>query len=99
MPVRPSGLRFMHFAMGGLAVAALVPLGLLFLLVRFDPRVRSPGQIERQGNFPVLTVVPAYRTKRDRRHEFGRMALSASILGAVVLAYGLTYLFKQMQHA
>ena len=99
MPVRPSGLRFMHFAMGGLAVAALVPLGLLFLLVRFDPRVRSPGQIERQGNYPVLTVVPAYRTKRDRRREFARMALSASILSAVVLAYGLVYLFKQMQHA
>ena len=99
MPVRPSGLRFMHFAMGGLAAAVLVPLGLLFLLVRFDPRVRSPGQIERQGNFPVLTVVPAYRTRRDRRREFGRMALSASIVGAVVLAYGLTYLFKQMQLA
>lgn len=99
MPVRPSGLRFMHFAMGGMAAAVLVPLGLLFLLVRFDPRVRSPGQIERQGNVPVLTVVPAYRTKRDRRREYGRMALSASIFVAVVLAYGLTYLFKQMQLA
>ncbi|GAA4785056.1 XrtA system polysaccharide chain length determinant [Lysobacter hankyongensis] len=96
MPLRPSGLRFMHFALGGLAAAVAVPLGLLFLLVRFDPRVRAPGQIERQGNYPVLTVVPGYRTPRDRRREFARMSLSASILGSVIVAYGLVYLFKQI---
>lgn len=96
MPVRPSGLRFMHFAAGGLAVAAAIPLGLLFLLARFDPRVRSPRQIERQGNYPLLTTVPGYRTPRDRRREFLRMTLSASILGAVVVAYGLVYVLKQM---
>lgn len=96
MPVRPSGLRFMHFAMGGLAVAAVVPLGLLFLLVRFDPRVRSPRQLERQSHYAVLTVVPRYRTPRDRRREFMRMAASASILCAVVVAYGLVYSYKQM---
>lgn len=96
MPVRPSGLRFMHFAMGGLAAAAAVPLGLLFLLVRFDPRVRSPHQLDRQSQYALLTVVPRYRTPRDRRREFMRIAASASILCAVVIAYGLVYGYKQM---
>jgi polysaccharide chain length determinant protein (PEP-CTERM system associated) len=96
MPVRPTGLRFMHFALGGLAMAAAVPLGLLFLLARFDPRVRSPQQLERHGHYALLTVVPRYRTPRDRRRELMRMAMSASILSAVVLAYGLVYGYKQM---
>lgn len=97
MPVRPTGLRFMHFALGGLAAAVVAPLGLLFLLVRFDPRVRSPRQLERQGHYALLTVVPRYRTRRDSRREFMRMAISASILFAVVLAYGLVYGYKQMK--
>jgi polysaccharide chain length determinant protein (PEP-CTERM system associated) len=96
MPVRPSGLSLTHVAAGGLLAAIAVPLGLLFLLVRFDPRVRAPGQIERQGNYPVLSVVPGNRTPRDRRREFARMMLSASLAGAVVIAYGLVYVFKQM---
>jgi hypothetical protein len=96
MPVRPTGLRFMHFALGGIAAAVAVPLGLLFLLVRFDPRVRSPRQLERQGHYALLTIVPRYRTPRDRRREFMRIAISASIVVAVVLAYGLVYGYKQM---
>jgi polysaccharide chain length determinant protein (PEP-CTERM system associated) len=97
MPVRPTGLRFMHFALGGLAAAVAVPLGLLFLLARFDPRVRSPNQLERQGHYALLTVVPRYRTPRDRRRELMRMAVSASIVCAVVIAYGLVYGYKQMR--
>lgn len=97
MPVRPTGLRFMHFALGGLTMAVAVPLGLLFLLARYDPRVRSPRQLERPGRYALLTVVPAYRTPRDRRRELLRMALSMSIVCAVLLSYGLTYVFKHMQ--
>jgi uncharacterized protein involved in exopolysaccharide biosynthesis len=96
MPLRPSGLRFMHFALGGLLAAMAVPLGLLFLLVRFDPRVRSPRQLESRGTYALLSVVPAYRTPRDRRREVGRMMLSGSIVGAVFLAYALTYVLKQV---
>lgn len=96
MPVRPSGLRFLHFALGGLVAAVAIPLGLLFLLVRFDPRVRSPRQLEGQGNYTLLTVVPRYRTPRDRRREFMRLAVSASLLCAVMLAYGLVYGYRQM---
>jgi len=95
MPVRPSGLRPLHIALGGLGAAIAVPLGLLFLLVKFDPRVRAPGQIERQGNYPVLTVVPPNRTRRDRRREFARTALAASLVMAVFIAYGLAYFIRQ----
>ena len=96
VPSRPSGLRFLHFALGGMLLAIVLPIGLLFLLVKFDPRVRSPRQIERQGGYPLLTVVPAYRTPRDRRRELARMTVTGVVIGAVFLAYGLVYLFKQL---
>ncbi len=96
MPLRPSGLRLTHFAAGGLLFAIAVPFALLFVRVRFDPRIRSVRQIERrQPSYAVLTVVPQYLTSRDRRRELGRTALSASLLVLVVLAFGFAYGYRQ----
>jgi len=97
VPLRPSGLRLMHLALGGLALAALVPLGLLYLMVTYDPRVRSVRQLERRhGAYPILTAIPQYRTGRDRRRELGRMAVTASIFFTVLAAYGLAYGYRQI---
>lgn len=97
MPLRPSGLRLTHFAAGGLLFAIAVPFALLFVRVRFDPRIRSVRQLERrQPSYAVLTVVPRYLTARDRRHELGRTALSASIFVLVVLAFGFAYGYRQL---
>ncbi len=97
MPLRPSGLRLAHFAAGGLLFAVAVPFALLFVRVRFDPRIRSVRQLERrQPSYAVLTVVPRYLTARDRRHELGRTALSASIFALVVLAFGFAYGYRQL---
>src|SRR3546814_10817181 len=39
IPLRPTGLRFMHIAVAGRLLAVAVPIGLLWLLVRLVPRV------------------------------------------------------------
>lgn len=96
MPVRPSGLRFLHIAIAGLAVAIAVPIALLFALVRLDPRVRSTHQIERSTPYPILAVVPPYRTTRENRLQGARTAASATILTLVMLGYVLAYAYKQM---
>ena len=96
MPLRPTGLRFMHFAIGGLLMAVGIPLGLLFLRARFDPRVRSAQQLQRVTERPLLTVVPTYHSPRDRRQELSRNAMSFGILALVVLAYGLAFGLKQL---
>lgn len=97
MPLRPSGLRLAHLALAGLALAAALPLALLFALVRFDSKLRSARQLERRPSaVPVLTTVPPYRTTRDRRREFGRTALTASIFVMVMLAYGFAYGYRQL---
>ena len=96
MPLRPTGLRFMHFAIGGLLMAVGIPLGLLFLRARFDPRIRSAQQLQRITERPLLTVVPTYHSPRDRRQELSRNAMSFGILALVVLAYGLAFGLKQL---
>jgi polysaccharide chain length determinant protein (PEP-CTERM system associated) len=88
MPLVPSGLRFMHFGLAGLALALAVPLGLLFMVARFDPRVRSVAQLERATGFPVLATVPFYPTPRDRR----RSHVQNMMLGMIVLGVGMVYL-------
>lgn len=87
-PARPSGLRFVHIAAGGLMAAVAMPLGLVVLLVRIDPRIRSPQALERAANVPLLTSMPRYWTDTDRRRWWSsiRLALLALLLTLVAFA-------------
>ncbi len=87
LPIRPSGLRLLHFAIAGLALGLLVPLALLFGYARLDPRARSAAQIEQFAGVPVLASVPPYPTPADRR----RNALHSSVLLVIVVGVLLTY--------
>jgi hypothetical protein len=98
MPLRPTGLRLMHVAAAGLAAAVVVPLGLLFVAARFDPRIRSASQLERLG-VPVLATVPAYATPRDRNAQRLRMLLAVLIVAGVLGAYLMVYWLRQVQSA
>ncbi len=88
MPLNPSGLRFMHFAIAGGLLALTIPFGLLFGIARIDPRVRSAAQLEALTGLTVLATIPFYPTPHDRRQERVRN----SMLVAIVLGVGLLYL-------
>ena len=94
IPVQASGVRLMHVAAGGLSLAVFAPMGLLFAFVKLDPRVRSARQFEGRTNLPLLTVVPAYTTRRDRQLYAGRLMLGTGLCAAVLAVYGAVYLFK-----
>jgi polysaccharide chain length determinant protein (PEP-CTERM system associated) len=79
-PARPSGLRFLHIASGGLTAAVVMPLGLILLLVRLDPRVRSPQALERAADLPLLAAMPRYWTNTDRRQWWIRVRLAVLAL-------------------
>lgn len=87
-PARPSGLRFLHIAAGGLTAAFAMPLGLILLLVRLDPRVRSPQSLERAADLPLLVAMPRYWTDTDRRRWWIRVRLSILALVLTLLAFG-----------
>lgn len=96
MPLRPTGLRLVHFALAGLLLAIALPLGLLFAVVRLDPRIRSPHQLQRHVAHPLLTVVPTYLRAQDKRRRFIRTASSLAIVAGVFVVYALTYVFRAL---
>ncbi|MGY3038778.1 polysaccharide chain length determinant protein (PEP-CTERM system associated) [Rhodanobacter sp. TND4EL1] len=94
MPLTPSGLRFMHFGLGGIALALAVPFGLLFALVRFDPRVRSVGQLERATGMTVLASIPFYPSPQDRHRSHLNNLLLVMIVAGVAAIYLVLFLLK-----
>src|SRR3546814_6285492 len=84
----------MHIAVAGLLLAVAVPIGLLWLLVRFDPRVRSPQLVESKSRYPLLATIPAYPSPRERRKQYFDIGIGSVLVAAVVLLYLLTYVQK-----
>ncbi|HEY0179423.1 MAG TPA: XrtA system polysaccharide chain length determinant [Dokdonella sp.] len=91
MPVRPSGLRLMHFALAGFGLGVALPLGLLLGYTRFDPRARSAAQIERVAGVPVLATIPVFETPANRRRNLIHGAILLAIIAGVVVAYVAMY--------
>jgi polysaccharide chain length determinant protein (PEP-CTERM system associated) len=94
LPLRPSGLRLMHVAGAGLMAAIFIPLVLLLGMIKLDPRVRTPLQIEHQANLPVLGTVPAFVSNRRRAQSRRQFALASLLFLVVPVIYGLVLAMK-----
>jgi polysaccharide chain length determinant protein (PEP-CTERM system associated) len=94
LPLRPSGLRFMHFSLAGVGAGVFLPAMLLFGLVRFDPRIRAASQIERLTGIPVLASVPLYTTRQDRWRSRRTTVLLILLVIGVMAAYAAIGLMK-----
>lgn len=81
VPVRPSGLRFFHFAVISLALGIGVPLGLIGVGIQLDPRVRFKSTISEKLSLPVLAVIPHLSTPREARWK----ALDGWLLSLLLL--------------
>ena len=57
-PREPTGLRFIHFVIGGLVLGMALPLGLLLAKLQLDPRIRLGAMITDKRKVPLLAVVP-----------------------------------------
>lgn len=90
---QPSGPRLVHFAVGGIFLGAILPLGLLFGVLAIDPRVRTANSIRGELGLPLLEVVPHMDTPREagaRRRGLVLSALAivltvAAVIGVLVL--------------
>lgn len=94
LPVQPSGMRLLHFAAAGLVLAVLTPLLLLAMIVRHDPRVRSPLQIEQDAGLPVLGVIPLHITREKEALKHRRTRLAAAVFLSVPIVFGLIFILK-----
>jgi polysaccharide chain length determinant protein (PEP-CTERM system associated) len=98
LPLMPVGLRLMHFAAAGMLLGVCIPLGLLFLTARFDPRTRSADTLARATGLPVFASVPHYRGPRDDALDRKRNLQWIGIVVIVMIAYVGLYLIRKMTH-
>jgi polysaccharide chain length determinant protein (PEP-CTERM system associated) len=86
MPAAPSGPAMMQFAIGGLLLGVLMPLGLLYALNQMDTRVRSDSVISDKLKLPVAGVVPHLSTPKET------LAISRSLQWVGVLVGSVVFI-------
>lgn len=84
MPVAPSGPGLFQFALGGLIVGLLAPLGMLYTLNQMDTRVRSDGVIADKLKLPVAGVVPHLSTPKEAMAVNRSLQWVGVLVGSVV---------------
>lgn len=89
IPLIPTGIRFLHFAAAGIILGLGVPIGLIYVMLQVDPRVRFSGVITNELNIPVLaelTRLPSYA--EEHRAKLNLLLLSAGTIMVLVI-YGI----------
>jgi polysaccharide chain length determinant protein (PEP-CTERM system associated) len=94
MPAAASSLRLMHLSLIGLFCAVMVPFAFLFLIVKFDRRVRTPQQIERLARVPLLVSIGYAPAQRDRSRRRARGLAVALMVAGVFAVYIAAFLIK-----
>jgi len=97
LPAYPSGLRFMHFALGGILLGIAVPIGLLVARLNLDPRIRFASAIPERHRVPVIAVVPHMWTPRELKLLRAEMAMLMLIVGSTIAASGTIVVLRSMK--
>jgi polysaccharide chain length determinant protein (PEP-CTERM system associated) len=95
LPAMASSMRLLHMTAIALVVAAVVPLGLLFAVVRLDPKVRSRWQIERLTRVPVLAAIPDAPLPRDKERHRRQRSLVLIMVAGVLVIYAVVFVIRQ----
>lgn len=88
VPVTPIGLRLMHFAIIGIFLGLMAPVGLVYLLVIADGKVRSKQQVQQNIGLPVLGEISIYVNEKSKRHFIHWAVLGVLTVSVVVSVYG-----------
>ena len=59
-------IRFIHFVMAGLVLGVSVPIGLIYLMLQFDPRIRFSQIITTDLDIPVLAEISNIPDLKDK---------------------------------
>jgi polysaccharide chain length determinant protein (PEP-CTERM system associated) len=87
LPLEPTGLRFVHFAIGGIFLGLAIPIGLLIALQYIDPRVRSRDVLAEKLGLPVIGVIPVLSAPADSRELEWNVKILAAVGAGVFLLY------------
>jgi len=87
IPILPSGIRFLHFAIAGPVLGLVVSIGIIFIFVQYDPRVRSSKKIIDQFKVPVLVEIDEFKNPSAIAAENKNVILLTSVLVLTAAIY------------
>lgn len=89
-PLLPSGLRLIHFLFLGPIMGIAIPLGLLYVYIEADPRIRMASVIQDKMKLPLLAVIPhattPIRKRMVRPDIIPLIAMGLCVLASYVVA-------------
>src|SRR5882762_3362841 len=86
LPQSAVGPRFLHFALGGILLGLVIPIGFLCLRLQFDPRIRIGSAIAVAHKVPIITVVPHLWSPRELKSLRWELALLTLVVVTTVAA-------------
>jgi len=94
-PLRPSGLRFITFAIAAPFIGIILPILLLIAYVMFDPHLRSARALQKQlpQEIEMLGVIPHYNSPLGERLLRKDMVsiLGIAVIGMILYVLVATY--------
>ena len=91
-PHSPSGLRFLHFLLAGPIVGISIPIGLCFLILQFDFRIRRASDITDGLGINILGSTPHLASPVEARKQMISFSVVMVVFAstvAFVIAMGL----------
>ena len=88
LPLIPTGLRFIHFALAGLVLGLAIPVGLIFVMLQVDPRIRFSQVISSELEIPVLAEFRRITSYSDLRKEKSNLYMLGLGFLVVFAIYG-----------
>lgn len=88
LPLIPTGIRFMHFALAGLILGVLIPFAIIVMMLQIDPRIRFSQIISSELELPVLVEVREISSYSELYNAKINLIILAAVLSVVFLTYG-----------
>lgn len=96
LPLIPTGIRFMHFVIAGLVLGLMIPIGLIFVLLQLDPRIRFSQAISSDLELPIISEISNIRSSSElHKEKINLIYISVGLL-IIFALYGYMSWFKFM---
>jgi hypothetical protein len=93
-PLSAVGLRFIHFVLLGPFIGLFAVIGLIFLYVILDPRIRFPALLSGL-DVEILAVIPHVKTPFTKRIVRSDIVICGVLAFLIMVAYiGIAYASK-----
>ena len=88
LPLKPSGLRLLHFMVAGLLLGVGIPLAMIAAIIQLDPKIRQYAVLQQDLKLRVLAVIGTLQTPRERNRTRLANVVLLFLVVAVLAGYG-----------